>query len=113
MKLVVCRSDSPPSTGRSHHTFPVVRSWSPKQYEVVVGGETDRHSLLTKAKLFVSLRSTLTKLPLPSVQVVSLRQVLAQDVAASNGVSCLRGLTHTVPELIQVSTSLEEEPVFV
>lgn len=72
-----------------HRTFPVVCSRGPKQNEVVVWGETDRQTLLTEAKLLVSLRSALAKLPLPSVQVVSLCQVFAQDVTASDGVARL------------------------
>lgn len=56
-----------------HRTFPVVRARGPKQDEVVVWGETDGKTLLTEAKLLVTLRPTLTELPFSSVQVVSLR----------------------------------------
>lgn len=58
-------------------TFPVVCPRSSKQNKAVVWGEADRKALLTEAKLFVSLRSTLAEFPLPSIQVISLCQVLA------------------------------------
>lgn len=72
-----------------HLTFPIVRPRGSEQNKVVVWGETDREALLTEAKLLVSLRPALAELPFPSIQVVSLCQVLAQDVAASNGVTGL------------------------
>lgn len=90
-------------------TFPVVRPWRPKQNKVVVWGETDRKPLLTEAKLLVSLRTALAELPLPSVQVISLRQVLAQHVAAADGVASFRGFVHPLPELIEVSAGLVED----
>lgn len=89
-----------------HHTFPVVCPWSPKQNEVVVWGETDRQALLTETELLVSLRPTLTELPFSTVQVISLRQVLTQDVAATNGVASLWRLTYSLSQLIQMSAGL-------
>lgn len=91
------------------HTFPIVRPWSPEQDKVVVWGETDRQPLLTEAKLLVSLRTALAELPLPSVQVISLRQVLAQHVAAADGVASFRGFVHPLPELVEVSAGLAED----
>lgn len=84
-----CFCDSDFCRSVRHLTFPVVCSRSPKQNEVVVWGETDRQALLTEAKLLVSLRPAFAELPLPSVQVISLCQILTQDVAASNGVTSL------------------------
>lgn len=91
------------------HTFPIVRPRGPKQNKVVVWGETDRQPLLTEAKLLVSLRTALAELPLPSVQVISLRQVLAQHVAAADGVASFRGFVHPLPELVEVSAGLAED----
>lgn len=87
-------------------TFPVVRSWGPKQNEVVIGRETDWKALLTETKLLVSLRAALAEFPFPSIQVVPLRQVFTQDVAASDGVASLWRLTYTLPELIEVCAGL-------
>lgn len=87
-------------------TFPVVRSWGPKQNEVVIGRETDRKALLTEAKLLVSLRAALTEFPFPSIQVVPLCQVFTQDVAASDGVAGLRRLTYALPQLVEVRAGL-------
>jgi len=87
-------------------TFPVVSSRSPEQNEVVVRAEADGQSLLTEAKLLVSLRPALAELPLPSVQVVSLGQIVTEDVAASDGVASLCRFVDALPELIQVSAGL-------
>lgn len=87
-------------------TFPVVCSWGPKQNEVVIRRETDGKALLTEPKLLVALGAALAEFPFPSIQVVPLRQVFTQDVAASDGVTGLRRLTYTMPELIQVRAGL-------
>ncbi|TNN82181.1 hypothetical protein EYF80_007549 [Liparis tanakae] len=83
----------------------IVRSRSPEQNEVVVRAEADGQALLTEAKLLVSLRPALAELPLPSVQVVSLGQIVTEDVAAPDGVASLCRSVDALPELIQSYSS--------
>lgn len=91
------------------HTFPVVCSWGPKQNKIVVWCETDRKALLAEAKLLVPLRPALAELPLPSIQVISLCQILTQDIAAPNGVTGFWGFAHTLSELVKVGAGLVKD----
>lgn len=87
-------------------TFPVVRARGSKEDEVLVRGEAGSQALLTEPKLLMALRPALTELPLAPIQVVPFRQVLAQHVAAPDGVASLRGLVDSLTEFIQVGARL-------
>lgn len=91
------------------HTFPVVCPWGPKQNKIVVWRETDGKALLAEAKLLMPLRPALAELPLPSVQVISLCQILTQDIAAPDGVTGFRGFAHALPELVKVGAGLVKD----
>ena len=79
---------------------------------MAVRGEGSRRALLAEAELFVALGASLTELPLPTIQLISDGQVLAENKAAADHIPRLQDLVYTLPRLVSVCTGLWEESRF-